>query len=445
MYTILGAGLSGISASYHIGHKDCLVFEKKNNPGGHIHSYRESEFVWDQGPHVSFTRNEYVKQLLVFSVNQEYREYTVKTANYYKGNWIPHPAQCNLYAVPQPLRDRFFNGFLSRPESENIKPGNYEEWLITAFGEAFYNEFSKVYTKKYWTVDPSLLSTAWVGPRVFSPSIEEVRRGYLEAPDKESHYISQVRYPLHNGYYSYATKLVDQMNILLEKEITYISFKEKYILFGNERHNYENLISTIPLPELIFKSDAPVAIKKSAAQLACSSVLLVNVTADHATLLDYNWMYVYDENKLSTRINCTEKLSPNNGPANKTGIQVEVYFSSYKPLNESVDDIAQKVCEELIEMGLIKDQRSILSYHTKWVQWANVIFDHKREQALDLIFDWLSQFGLERNEQDLMPMTDWGTYKNNGKGTIHLAGRFAEWKYYWTDDCILRGQSLKTN
>lgn len=445
MYTILGAGLSGISASYHIGHEDCLVFEKKTHPGGHIHSYKESDFVWDQGPHVSFTRNEYVKQLLAFSVNQEYREYTVKTANYYKGNWIPHPAQCNLYAVPQPLRDSFFKGFLNRPESEDIKPNNYEEWLITAFGEAFYNEFSKVYTKKYWTVDPSLLSTAWVGPRVFSPSIEEVRRGYLGAPDKETHYISQVRYPLHNGYYSYATRLVDKMNIVLEKEITYISFKEKYILFGNERHDYENLISTIPLPELISKSDAPVAIKKSAAQLACSSVLLVNVTAEHSTLLDYNWMYVYDENKLSTRINCTEKLSPNNGPANKSGIQVEVYFSSYKPVNESFDDIAKKVCEELIEMGLIKDQRSILSYHTKWVQWANVIFDHNREQVLDLIFDWLSKFGLERNEQDLMPMTNWGTYKNNGKGTIHLAGRFAEWKYYWTDDCILRGQSLKTN
>ncbi len=343
------------------------------------------------------------------------------------------------------MRDRFFNGFLNRPDSEHVKPNNYEEWLIAAFGESFYNEFSKVYTIKYWTVDPSLLSTSWVGPRIFSPSIEDVRLGYLEAPDKETHYISQVRYPLYNGYYSYATRLVDKMNILFDKEITHISFKGKYILFGKERYDYENLISTIPLPELISLSDAPLSIKENAALLACSSVLLVNVIANHSTQLDYNWMYVYDENKLSTRINCTEKLSHNNGPANKSGIQVEVYFSRYKPLNQSFDDIAKIVCEELIEMGLIKDQSSILSYHTKWVQWANVIFDHNREKALDSIFDWLSQFGLERNEQDLLPMTDWGTYKNNNKGTIHLAGRFAEWKYYWTDDCILRGHSLKNN
>jgi protoporphyrinogen oxidase len=445
MYTILGAGLSGISVSYHIGHEHCLVFEKNSYTGGHIHSYKEDDFVWDEGPHVSFTRNEYVKKLLEFSVDHKYLEYPVKTANFYKGHWIPHPAQSNLYAVPQPLRDSFFEGFLHRPASADLKPKNYEEWLLAAFGESFYQEFPKAYTKKYWTVEPSLLSTAWVGPRVFSPSLKEVKAGYENAPGKETHYITKVRYPLYNGYYSYATKLVDKMNTLFDKEITYISFKEKYILFGNERHDYENLIATIPLPELISKSDAPLTIKESAAQLACTSVLLVNVIADHATLLDYNWMYVYDDNKFSTRINCTEKLSTNNGPANKSGIQVEVYFSKYKPVNQSFDDIAKKVCEELIEMGLIKDQNSILSYHTKWVEWANVIFDHNREQALDVIFDWLSQFGLERNEQDLLPMTDWDTYKNSRKGTIHLAGRFAEWKYYWTDDCILRGQSLKTN
>ena len=43
-------------------------------------------------------------------------------------------------------------------------------------------------------------------------------------------------------------------------------------------------------------------------------------------------MYVYDEDKLSVRISFTEKFSPNNAPPGKTGIQVEVYGSEYRPV-----------------------------------------------------------------------------------------------------------------
>lgn len=70
MYTILGAGLSGISSSFHLGHNNCVVYEKNNYAGGHIHSEIIDGFTWDEGPHVSFTKNEYVKKLLADNVNK---------------------------------------------------------------------------------------------------------------------------------------------------------------------------------------------------------------------------------------------------------------------------------------------------------------------------------------------------------------------------------------
>jgi len=27
-------------------------------------------------------------------------------------------------------------------------------------------------------------------------------------------------------------------------------------------------------------------------------------------------------------------------------------------------------------------------------------------------------------------------------GQLILAGRFAQWKYYWSDDCVLRGKFI---
>ncbi|WP_026903752.1 protoporphyrinogen/coproporphyrinogen oxidase [Pedobacter glucosidilyticus] len=444
MYTILGAGLSGISASYHLGHEDCIVFEKNNYLGGHIHSEQINGFTWDEGPHVSFTKDEYVRELLADNVSQEFLEYPVETANYYHGNWIPHPSQSNLFALPEKLRAECLSDFLkTRNQLNNAIPKNYEEWLKLAFGEKFYQEFPRAYTEKYWTVRPALLSTDWVGERVFYPNIEDVKNGAIGPLSNQTHYISKIRYPKKGGYFAYTNKLRTGLNVKLNKELTNISFKDKKLSFKDGSvHHYKKLISTIPLPLLIKKSDAPIEIKEASEKLSCSSLLLINITANHKTLKSYNWMYVYDEDKLSTRINCTELLSPENAPIGKTGIQVEVYFSKYKPINQSFDTIAEKVMAELIEMGILKNKATVIDYHTKWVKWANVIFDHDRQDALNEILDYLSQYGLQRNEQDLLPMTNWTNYKAPKEADLYIAGRFAEWKYYWTDDCILRGKNI---
>ncbi len=446
MYTILGAGLAGISASYHLGHENCVVYEKKNYLGGHIHTEIIDGFTWDEGPHVSFTKHEYVKQLFADNVEQQFLEYPVETANYYKGVWIPHPAQSNLFAIPQPLRDACLKDFLESREKLDsyAQPSNYAQWLKAAFGEIFYEHFPRAYTKKYWTVDPELLTTDWVGERVFYPNVEDVKAGYLQALEVQTHYINKIRYPQQGGYFSYTNKIKEGIKTQLNKELSSISFNNQQLVFSDGLIvYYDQLVVTMPLPELIAKSDAPYNIKEAAKKLACSAVLLVNITANHTTLLDYNWMYVYDEDKYSTRINCTELLSPNNAPTGQTGVQVEVYFSKYKPLEESIEVIAEKVKQEIVEMGLIKDEVSITGCHTKWVQWANVICDHERKDSLNTILEYLTQFGLVRNQQDLHPMTNWDNYQVNEKASLHLAGRFAEWKYYWTDDCVLRGLKLK--
>ncbi len=444
MYTILGAGLSGISSSYFLGHENCVVYEKSNYLGGHIHSEKIDGFIWDEGPHVSFTKNNFVKELLANNVNQEFLNYPVETANYYKGYWIPHPAQSNLYALPSELKEKCLSDFLlSRQEfSESAK--NYEEWLKIAFGETFYNEFPRAYTKKYWTVEPSLLTTDWVGERVFLPNIEEVKAGYSRPLDKQTHYISEVRYPINGGFVSYSNKIRDGININFNKNLQKIFFKDKKIQFSDKSVvNYERLVNTIPITELIIKSDAPEEIKIASNDLICSSLFLINIAVDHETLLNYNWMYVYDEDKYSTRINCTELLSPRNAPKFKSGIQVEVYFSKFKLKTVSDEYIINTVKLELVEMGLIRNLESILYCKSRWVEYANVICDHNRKKSLDKILDYLSNFGLVRNNQDLNPMTNWDNVSDKVAHELNLVGRFAEWKYYWTDDCILSARTLK--
>lgn len=104
--TVLGAGLAGISASWHIGHENCVIFEKSLKYGGHAGSESKFGFTYDHGPHVSFTKHAYVRELFEKNTNGKFEEYPVRTRNYYQGSWIEHPAQAHLWQVPEPIRDR---------------------------------------------------------------------------------------------------------------------------------------------------------------------------------------------------------------------------------------------------------------------------------------------------------------------------------------------------
>ena len=445
---IIGAGLAGLSASYHIGHSNCLILEKNTYPFGHIHSELRNGFTWDEGPHVSFTKNEYVRELFAESVDGNFEEHEVCTSNYFKGSWIGHPAQSNLYQIPEPLRTQCLDSFLaSRSDLENAsEPEDYQQWLYQAFGPVFAEAFPAAYTRKYWTLDPRKLTTEWVGSRVFRPAVADVLAGSKGPLERQTHYIKKIRYPSKGGYQAFATKLEQGANVRLSTEVVSIDLDKKIVYTSDgEVIAYNRLINTITLPIFLRAiKDVPAFVTEASDKLLCSSILLVNVTAPHPTLRPENWMYVYDEDKYSTRINCTELLSPNNAPKGHTGVQVEVYQSREKPLMESKSHIAKSVVGELAEMGIIDLDLAgdRLDVHTKDVPWANVVFHKQTAPALDCIFEWLTNYGLKREQDDLHPLTDWDSVTPVEQSGLALAGRFAQWKYYWTDDCLLRGKQL---
>ena len=447
MIVILGAGLAGLSTSYHLGHERCVLLEKNPHPFGHLHSELREGFTWDEGPHVSFTAHEYVRELFARSVEGEFEEYPVRTVNYFRGHWIDHPAQSNLFQVPEPLRRRCIADFLASRDPAAPAPADYRQWLEQAFGATFATTFPAAYTRKYWTVEPAKLTTAWVGPRVFRPAIEDVLAGAQGPLPEQTHYIKKVRYPRRGGYQSFARSLAIGADVRTGRAVARVDLRARVVTTADgETWPFTKLINTLPLPAFIrCCTEVPAAVTEAADALACSELLLVNVTAPHPTRRAGNWFYIYDEDKLATRINCTEVLSPHNAPAGHTGVQVEVYASKARRFSDSPDRIAASVAQELMDMGFIDEAAAAagtVRTHTVAVPWANVIFDHAREAALETILHWLESHGLAREADDLAPSSDWTQKPHIAAGSLALAGRFGQWKYFWTDDCVLRGRAL---
>jgi hypothetical protein len=124
---------------------------------------------------------------------------------------------------------------------------------------------------------------------------------------------------------------------------------------------------------------------------------------------------------------------------------VEVYSSRHRPAVEPPATVAARIAEELVELGFVAGadlQAGRVKVGWRTCPYANVIFTHARRSALDTIYQWLEEHGLAREPDDLDATTDWAVQPVGPTGRLVMAGRFAQWKYFWTDDCVLRGKCI---
>jgi protoporphyrinogen oxidase len=326
-------------------------------------------------------------------------------------------------------------------------PVNYEVWLRRAFGPTFAETFPMAYTRKYWTVSAEELSCDWLGARVLRPNRAQVEAGMQPDVLQAAHYISRVRYPTRGGFQSFLAELARGLRLETGRDVASIDLAARRLWFTDgTRHDFERLVSTLPLDAFVNRCQrVPIEVREAVAELDCTQLLLVNVCAPHAARLDGHWFYVYDENLHATRVHISERLSPNNAVPGHTAVQAECYFGRHRPLTESPDKIAAQVARELVTMGFIDAdvfERGEVQVCWRWVPYANIVFTHSRRDALETVFRWLEQYGLTLEADELAPGQDWNSTDRQSPGALMFAGRFAQWKYFWTDDCVLRGRQL---
>jgi protoporphyrinogen oxidase len=421
--TVLGAGISGLAVGYYVGHDNCIIYEADPHYGGHVYSEEQSGCVWDDGPHVSYTKNEYIQELFSTLVDGEFEEVQAEVVNYYQGHWIDHPAQSNLYQIPEPLRTACLNAFLASRVGQGAQrpaPANYEEWIHQAFGRVFADTFPAAYTRKYWTREPADLGTDWIGKRVFYPKVEDVTGGAKGPLGRSTYWVNRWRYPSKGGFFTYTHKLADGARIQYGKKLVSVNFSKRSLGFEDgTRTTFETLVSTLPLPILIqCAEDAPGDVREAAKALKATRLLLVRVAANHPSVRREPWLYVYDEDKVGTRISIQENFSPHNAPPGKTALSVEVCGSDFKPLPTDRDALVKQSIRELIDMGLLESAEAVAGVSIRYCPWGQVIYDHNRRPALDRINGFLESHGVIR------------------------AGRYSQWGYMMTHDCVLRGKKI---
>ena len=414
---ILGAGPAGLGAASVLGDQDVVIYDERASWGGHLSSIQVDGFTFDEGPHVSFTRDERIRRLFAESVQGEYRELSAGVLNYFRGTVFKHPGQCHLYPLPAEIKTACLLDFIHARAEPERPIANYRDWCYRSFGRSFSEIFARRYTRKYWTRELEELDTDWIGDRIHAPTLEQVVEGALTESPHNYHYVTTIRYPLRGGFVAFLRALAQGKDIRYGCEAVLVDPRRRTITFASGAvADYEWLISSVPLPELIAAIPAsPPAVRDAAARLRCTSHLLVEVGVRGESGQAGVWVYYYDDDVPFSRVSFPSRLSPYNAPDGCFSVQAEIVYGPGRPLAEP-ERAVEATLDSLIRVGVIRDRGDIVLSQARLVEYANVIFDLDRRRAVATVQEYLS------------------------RQNIVTCGRYGEWSYLWSDQAIVSGE-----
>jgi UDP-galactopyranose mutase len=297
---------------------------------------------------------------------------------------------------------------------------NFEEFIYKVWGAGIAKHFAIPYNRKLWTVPLSEMETSWLGGRVPLPDLEEMIEGALQPVAKPMGPNARFGYPLRGGFQALMNGFLPHLRgqIRLNSQVVQVSpLRHSLLLSDGTRVDYEQLISTMPLPVLIrlIGNEAPEEVRQAAKQLRHVSVRCVNLGVGREKLTEKHWIY-YPEQTVFHRIFVQGNASPHCNPPGGFGLTCEITYSPHKPLPCDGQALIQRCIEDCRSVGMIGKGDPIWAANQVDMPYAYVVYDHARQASVSLIRDWLAT------------------------RDITLAGRYSEWEYYNSDHAFLAGK-----
>lgn len=412
MVVILGGGIAGLAASAFLEQHShsYQLYEQSDKLGGLLKNFEMNGFTFDHCIHLAFGDNPQLNKVIS---NVQHVTHDGKPICFDNGLRIPHPIQHNLYYLDTDTKVKTISSFVDRPIGT---VENYSDWLQQNYGEYFATKYPIRYNSKYWNMNVKELSTEWIGPRMTQPDLTSILYGAFNRHDQNHYYAPRMKYPKKGGFYSFIEPLTNINNAALGKKANSINLKTQQITFTDKTTtNFNKLINTIPLPELIrIIDDVPDAIRRLSVHLQWTSVHLVSFGLKTNLSHKILWEYIYDEDILASRVYSPSLKSQLNAPLDHSSLQFEIYQNSKNIQKLDKNMLIENCKYALDKMNLAKETDIVVSDY-RAVKYGNIVFNHHTTQARDVILNWLSDHN------------------------ILGAGRFGCWDYLWSHQAFESG------
>lgn len=412
---ILGAGLTGMSAGYHLG-QDYEIHEKADRPGGLVVTVEECGYRFDRTGHLLHLRDAETRRWVEGLLGGDFVEVQRKSRVFSYGVYTRYPYQANTYGLPPRVAFECLSGYIQALQAQERvpEPENFEQFCLRYFGEGFSKHFMIPYNSKLWGVHPREITFEWCSRFVPRPTLEDVVAGAVGLHDRELGYNTQFLYPpLGIGALTDALAAAIGTRLRLGSSPAAVDFRSRQLVFPDRRVPYQVLISSAPLNALVgLLVDPPPAVAEAAGRLRCNSLYYLDLALDSPCGTDFHWAYVPEEKYPFYRVGCYSNFSQKMAPPGKAGLYVEL--SSREP--PQLDSLLPAVARALIEMKIIGRSEDIAFARVRLMEHAYVVFDRFYYSALEKVKDFL-------REQNIIS-----------------CGRYGGWDYSCMEDALLAGR-----
>lgn len=416
---ILGSGIAGISAGYHLKQKgiNATIYEKDGDWGGLCGNFIIDGFRFDRFVHFTFTDDPYIKG--IFEKSSPLYEHPSTSYNYYHEVWLKHPVLNNLAPLSSDEKIKIIRDFVNRPQKDESEIKDYADWLRVKNGNYFAEHFPFVYTKKYWGQEPQNMEIKWIGKRIHSPDLCEVLRGAFETQNKNFYYTSVMRYPKKGGFRSILDVCRNGLDIQLNKKVIRINSVQKEVFFADGTSvKYGRLISTLPLPEIVKIIDScPKAVRESAQKLHWTCGYQVSLGFNRPDVAKHLWFYIYDEDVPPARVYSPSLKSPDNVPEGCSSYQAEIFYDCQDKVPPA-EKVLKKTVAKLKEICDFED-KDIVIQDIRFEPYANITFTQGIYEARQIILNYLKTIRIES------------------------IGRFGKWDYLWSHQAFEGGENVE--
>ncbi|HLM74046.1 MAG TPA: FAD-dependent oxidoreductase [Polyangiaceae bacterium] len=413
---VLGAGLTGMSAAYHLGRAGvpCRTFERLPHVGGHAITLEDEGYRFDRTGHLLHLRDPAMRELALEWIGGDHLEIDRRSMIWSSGVYTRYPFQANTFGLPPDVAYECLHGFIKAHfAKEKPAPQNFEEFCLSHFGEGISRHFMIPYNTRLWGVPPSEITAAWCSRFVPLPKLEDVLAGAVGLSGRELGYNARFVYP-RLGIGELSKGLARAVSsIELGRAPRAIDWRRKTLHFEGESVRYEALISTAPLPVLVdLLEDPPAVVKAAAGRLRCTHLYYLDVALDAPCGQPLHWVYVPEAKYPFYRVGCYSNFSPAMAPPGKACLYVELADRSEPDLASLMPAVASG----LVEMGIIASPSAIRFSRVRRIDYAYVVFDHAYYASLGAVRPFLEEQG------------------------IWSAGRYGAWNYSSMEDALLFGR-----
>ena len=418
---IVGAGLAGLSAAYHLGNRPYRLIEREEHVGGLCRSVRERGFTFDYTGHLLHMRRPEIRRLVSSLVaDSSFLRIDRLAAVYSHGSYTAYPFQVNTHGLPASVVRECVMGFLETlqsPPSVGSEP-SFHEWVMATFGTGIARHFMIPYNEKLFCTDLRSVSADWVSWSIPKPSWPDVLRGALGRNEKAFGYNPQFLYPADGGIDTLPRAFLPRVRAP-ELGISVVGIdpsRREARLSSGERVAYASMITTMPLPALLEICDpAPAELRTAARRLRHVSVLNLNLGFDRPCLQPHHWVYFADPELPFYRVGVYSNLCPASVPAGHSSYYVEIAHRPDEP--PCVEELVPRCVELLRRIGLVPATATHVCTRPVEIAVGYVIHDRARAELLPRIHGFL-------REQ-----------------SIDSVGRYGAWEYSAMEDALWQGRA----